>query len=180
MAKFWRLDRWVHQYYDLPLKEFLDPWRDRLIQHFYDNPPPEGVYNVYCNIAEVNNYLENIINPIIHEYYNVDSNFERNEYNIYVQDNENYNSVWHNHTEGTASITGVIYITPPQQGGGLEVSNPPREPYPVEAKENVLTLFPAWLLHRPLPQTDTKKRICINYSYSSYKRPVHKISGDLW
>lgn len=180
LGKFFRLNRWVHQYYDLPLMEFLDPWRDKLIQYYYDNPPPEGVYNVFCGIDEVNSYIDNLCTSIINQHYNVDPSFGPNELNIYVQDDEHFTSVWHNHSQGTSSITGVIYISPPKIGGGFEVWNAPFNPFTIEPKENVLTLFPTWLNHRPLPQEDKGKRICINYSYNTYKRPVHKISGDLW
>jgi hypothetical protein len=180
MYKFWRINRWVHQYYDLPLKKFLDPWRDKLIQHFYNNPPPKGLYNVICNIDEVNSYLDNIFSSVIENYYNIDPTYKEKHINLYIQNDNNYNSVWHNHTQGTSTITGVIYISPPEEGGGLEIHNAPFDPFPIPAQENVLTLFPSWLNHRPLPQKDKKERICINISYSSYKRPVHKISGDLW
>ena len=112
MYKFWRINRWVHQYYDLPLKKFLDPWRDKLIQHFYNNPPPKGLYNVICNIDEVNSYLDNIFSSVIENYYNIDPTYKEKHINLYIQNDNNYNSVWHNHTQGTSTITGVIYISP--------------------------------------------------------------------
>ena len=178
--KFWRIERFIHQYYDLPLKKFLESWEDKLIEYYYNEVQITKKYNVLCNIKEINEYLDDIITPIIFNNYNVDLPFTQNSYNIYVQDDKEYASVWHNHSTDTASITGVIYISPPKVGGGIEFKNEPFPSITIEPRENILTLFPSWLNHRPLPQKDKKKRICINYSYSCFKRPVHKISGDLW
>ena len=75
-----------------------------------------------------------------------------------------------------------MYIDPPLENEGgeiqfyLEGNNQPK----ILPQKNCVYFFPSWLMHRPLPQTSPQNRMCLNWSYTSSNRPLHKLTGDIW
>ena len=50
----------------------------------------------------------------------------------------------------------------------------------VKPRSNTITLFPYWMYHSPFPHEDNIERICINLAYCSMKKPIHKLTQDIW
>ena len=126
-------------------------------------------------------FVSDIIDFIIEEYYVIDKKFDNIACGGYYQTDKEYTSQFHNHIMNS-TITGTAYINPtkPGEGGELEMIFPNYQKIKYQPQEDIISLFPSWMLHRPLPQTRKEPRICLNYCFNSVKRPIHKMTGDKW
>ena len=97
---------------------------------------------------------------------------------IYVQNNQYYSSVWHNHVT-SSTINAVYYINPPETGGELELMMN-AQVYKFKPRINYLYLFPYWMEHRPAVQESSDWRISVNIEYLCVQRAVVKKTGILW
>tara|TARA_R110000803_G_scaffold198082_1_gene261773 strand:- start:171 stop:716 length:546 start_codon:yes stop_codon:yes gene_type:complete len=180
---FRRVDKHVHQYFH-PLEDLLFLWREKLLEHFYECLPKlEKSFNVSLNgekFSALTFELTNIIYPLIKKYYIIDDPVQPIQYRLYVQNNERFARVWHNHTEQNQYILGTIYDNIPTKGGEVGFKNKFLEDIIVKPRSNTITLFPYWMYHSPFPHEDNIERICINLAYCSMKKPIHKLTQDIW
>jgi len=102
----------------------------------------------------------------------VNGNFQPIRSWLYCQNNVHNNSVAHTHIN-TSSINAVTYIDVPNDGGALELDIMGEKTY-LKPTDDRIYFFPYWVVHRPLPQTDEKWRLCINLEFFDEKRPVRK------
>lgn len=97
---------------------------------------------------------------------------------IYCQNDKHAVSEWHSHIQ-TSTINAVFYYDVPKSGGELELDIL-GEKIIIKPEINKLYMFPGWVMHRTLPQKDSKWRICINLEYCDRERPMRKQTGLLW
>ena len=102
---------------------------------------------------------------------------------VYIQNNESYTSILHDHQSSLGSIAGVFYYNLPKEGGKFYykyLDGDWGEENEIQLQENKLYLFPAWLPHKPLPQQDSSYRVCFNIMYPSNERAIHKLTRNRW
>jgi len=176
---FNRLHKYVHEY-DFPYHDFLSSFKGRVLEEYGNKGDMYGpISNIGCEIKEINDFLIPKLNLLVESYYSLDKPWAPHGIMLYVQDNKDSNHTFHNHM-GAPVLTGVFYLDPPQNGGELEIMDLPFDSIKIKPKKDKVYIFPSWAYHRPLPQEDTTPRISFNWGYISSKRPVHKLSGDIW
>ena len=177
----------VHTYKVPGLNDRLIKYKDELVKEGenYQNDKNESLnFLLKNNILSEN--LFNTFSQIAHKYYNIDNTYDpRKIINVYYQTKKQTNNFFHHHCE--ASIVGTTYIDPHliEEGGELEflekfvnVDTPIQ--YKIKPEKDYIYMFPGWLLHQPLPHASNFPRICFNWVHIGSKRPVNKISGDIW
>lgn len=183
MINFIKGTDYLHIYYVPGLNDKLKVYKDVLIKEFFERR--ENKQEVNANIITSNldfqNECEKDFYKIVEEYYLVDSNWNFQNFGIYVQTKENFRDVFHHH-QRQSTIIATTYIDPfeEEEGGELELWNVHEDPIKIVPLKDHIYFFPAWLPHRPLPHKVDKTRVCLNWGYNCAKRPIHKITGDRW
>ena len=168
--------------------DLLIPYIDEVVSHYFTKID----YSKGFNVKYLNPLIRGTIIPRIHEI--VETNFDTevidNPYGfyLYVQNNQHYKSVFHNHRlckPGTtdSSITTTFYLQLPKQGGGFEICTTPgnmEHNKQFDLQESTLYIFPSWLYHRPMPQQDSEYRICFNYDVMTTNRPKFIPGNVVW
>ena len=181
---FHQIQEWLHAYYVEGLNDMLSPLTPSLINEFKEEEIDFKTKPNNFPIKEPVIYekLVPMFFSIVDYFYLVDKNpWLINDPMLYYQDNENFASVFHQHYD-LSQITAVTYIDPPKKedGGGIEFFYHDNMKVTLHPLPNYIYYFPSWLLHRPLPQTTSKPRLCINWCYEGSTRPIHKKTGDRW
>ena len=178
---FKKIDSFIHAYHIPFLHDYLLSFKEEWIRIFEKKIIEKKKKNQLGNILINNEKIDNIFTQILYNYYLIDKTWViDNPFGIYIQDKDSSVSAYHNHTPNT--IASTMYINPPLENEGGEIQFYLHEIYQpkILPQRDYIYFFPAWLMHRPLPQTTNQKRICINWSYNSSKRPTHKLTGDRW
>jgi hypothetical protein len=150
---------------------------DRYI-HFLNTPNSKLGNNYMFDNEDYARIIMPEFERVVQREFEVGPNLREEKYPyVYCQTNEMYKSIWHNHIN-TSVINAVTYIDVPESGGELEVEYDGK--HTVKVYEGYLYIFPGWMLHRPLPQTDTQWRICVNLEYICENVPWCKSRGIRW
>lgn len=163
--------------------EFCLDFKQDMIDVYNREITKTSGFNIpYFNKAFNNTFIP-MLKQCIHNIFDVDENIDELIPFLYIQDNKNFTSQFHNHVhKGTISTT--FYIDPPEGGGEFEyigrILDNNLEVKTEKPEKNILYMFPGWLYHRPTPQQDEKTRICINVDYNSRKRPILKELDLMW
>ena len=170
----------VHEY-DFPISDEIAKHEDAIVKQFLEEQDTtyknnQVGYNVIYRDSTLTETIEERLDKVINDNYILSPRIKPIQMNIYVQNNERSNNLWHQHIF-SSTISGVIYHNLPKDGGGFEF-NYQGDLYDIKPKENKLYLFPYWLVHRPMPQQDSGYRICINIEYLCQSRPMHKHQVD--
>ena len=166
MEKFILISDYFHAYEIPGLHDDLIGYKDRMIKKVDDNPPPPNTFYVYFDEKDFDEKYQSIFLNLIHKYYVVDNNWNKNGFGIYKQTQSNNVSAFHSHIDNN-TITAVTYIDPPiaNEGGGLEIFDPQRGFVIIQPVKDRIYFFPSWMIHRPLPQSSNITRISINWGY---------------
>jgi hypothetical protein len=183
-----RLHKYLHEY-DFPYHDYLVN-NLNFIDNIYEKGINEALENKAVNVPFYGNsifyFLNEKLNEIVLNNYYVDQSPNRAPLGIYKQVHTQthvYSS--HNHIDTNDSIIGVFYINPPKFNEGGELILHPGPTYDdhisILPEPNKLYLFPSWVFHHVNPQTSTLPRYSLNWGFPSHnKKPIHKITGDIW
>ena len=180
---FKQLNPYIHVYYIPQLHDYLKTFKEEFKKIFQNSPAGKRTNeDPLEDIPMISNEgIYNVFNSILNKFYLIDSDWTTNQsIGIYYQDNNSNINLYHNHFP--SSITATTYIDPPLKNEGGEIQffiHEINQPIVLPQKDHVY-FFPSWLMHRPLPQITPKERICMNWIYTSSKRPIHKLTGDRW
>ena len=172
---------------EFPINDLLAPFKDQLISDYY-NALKKGDGSGYSKKVKIQAVLD-IIKPLwtdIVSYHFHPLPLSQPEFKVwlYAQNNTNGRSGWHNHPE--AELNTVFYLDAPKEGGGLQLLNvdPSINKFKeeiIQVENNKLYLMPFWWYHRPLPQKDSKERLCFNIQYHSKDRiRLRQRNGIIW
>ena len=175
----------IHQYHVPNLHNILLKYKVEIFKNI-SGKEEEHLYKPgKANIEVKSKVVRNIVisvNSYIadHFYYLKDSYYRDAKIGAYIQDNKSNISVFHTHWQGT--LVSTLYLDPPNEGEGgeFEIVLPPNDSFKIQPKKDYIYFIPGWLLHRPLPQTTTIPRVCINWVENSMMRPIHKLTGQRW
>ena len=171
--------------FDFPSSQFLEKHKDSLFQAYVESRKTLYKGNDFTLInSPINHYFNQKIKNLIEDNFYLNHTNVDIGLNLYVQDNENNASIFHNHSHTPSSICGVFYYNIPKEGGEFEVFDYPNHPIEnsiqFKPQEDKIYVFPPWLYHRPLPQKDKTPRLCINFQYIGDSRPIMKKFGFIW
>jgi hypothetical protein len=150
----------------------------KFIHDKIENNSKESGYNTLFDDPVYTNTIKNKFLKVIEDKFRVSNQLSEIKTWIYVQNNQYYNSVWHNHVT-TSTINAVYYINPPEVGGELELTMNAQS-YKFKPQINYLYLFPYWMEHRPVVQESPDWRISVNIEYLCEQRAIVKETGILW
>lgn len=150
--------------------------RDRLEGPSYDLQ--KKGYNTLYDDEAYTSIISKAFTAIVKENFIVSSQLAPIKTWIYVQNKENWSSVWHTHVS-TSTVNAVFYINPPEKGGGLSLRLNGVETT-IQPKPNYLYVFPYWMEHKPNPQEDEDWRISVNIEYVCSQRAIVKETGVVW
>ena len=94
---------------------------NKFIHDKIENNLGGGGYNTLFDDPVYTNTIKNKFLKVIEDKFWVSNQLSEIKTWIYVQNNQYYNSVWHNHVT-TSTINAVYYINPPEVGGELELT----------------------------------------------------------
>ena len=176
----------IHEY-DFPYHNYLKEYKTEIINNYF------SIKKKYPNVTDypislnhpLSILLEPKLNTLIKENYYINEPLSKFGFRTYIQNNQNFTSVYHNHLS-PSSISATFYLDPPKDGGEIkflvgfdEKENQSQEIF-IKPKSDKVYVFPYWLFHSPTPQKDEEYRICFNWGYSSPQRPVHKMTLLPW
>lgn len=172
---------------DFPINDLLLPYKEKLIQEYYQALEKSDGRG-YSKKVQIQPVLD-IIKPLWIEAINYHFKplpLSHPEFKVwlYAQNNKNNRSVWHNHPE--SELNTVFYLDIPEEGGELQMLNvdPSINKFKeqkVKVENNKLYIMPFWWYHRPLPQKDSKERLCFNIQFHSRDRiRLKQRNGILW
>lgn len=182
--KFIRHNPFFHEY-DFPVSKVLEKYKSELIETFKNTSLPKDVHNVVIENPKIYEYLVPNFYKLIQYWYNVPPPIGYVNIALYVQNSVKSTNIFHSHIDkgvNTTSLTATFYLhdLKENEGGEIQIAIPPDPPLTIPTQKDKIYLFPNWLLHRPLPQTSKKMRICFNWGYISDKKFIHRLSGDAW
>lgn len=180
--EFFRIDRYIHSYKVEGLHSFLSRFREEFNSIFLEKQKVKGnILNEEINNPIIEEGLDKIFINIIENNYIVDRRWAASSLNLYSQNNKYSQSIYHNHIDSSA-ITATTYLDPttPQEGGGIQFFLHQTEEIIINPLPDYIYFFPSWIMHKPLPQTSTQNRYCVNWGYECSKIPIHKLTGDKW
>jgi len=155
---------WKNHVYSILMNQ--TPETDKLAKLFY-----KLIKNTFHNIDEIDDELINTDKPLKNVRY-ID-----HPYSFVCSKDKRVlpKAPWHSHiTQWT--INGVYYSTMPEEESTLCVQDPEASPLDVvevKLKKRMFLVFPSWVQHKPRqPKKSNEPRVCINYGYLSFKRPV--------
>ena len=149
----------IHEY-DFPYHSHLKEYKTEILNNFFSwkkEKPSITDFPLPLNHPLVT-LLEPKLTTLIKDNYYVDKPLSNFGFRAYIQNNQNFTSFYHNHLS-PSSISAVFYLDPPKEGGeikfllGFDEENKPQELY-LKPKKDKVYIFPYWLYHSPLPQTD--------------------------
>jgi hypothetical protein len=176
---FYPIHPFIHEY-DFPYHDEVLEHKNDILKQFKEKigikHADRDTYTVDYVNEPLRKKIEQRFDKVVHDNYSVDPRMQDLSLNVYVQNKEHSNSLWHDHVF-SATINAVFYLNLPKVGGGLQFIYQ-GEQLTLQPKINKIYLFPYWLQHRPLPQEDNDYRICFNLQYMCKTRPAHKIAGN--
>ena len=182
--KFVGINHYVHAYHIPGLHNLLSNYRDEFRITYSDNISSNrktlGTANVNLENEKLKKNLDGLLYRTTKKFYVIGKRWEKTPFGIYVQDNEDSINQFHSHFQ--ASLVATLYLDPieNESGGELEIVIPPSEPLKIIPRKDYIYFIPGWLLHRPLPQKRKTPRFCLNWVYTSNRRPIHKLTGERW
>jgi len=196
--EFQQISQYVHSYHVKGLHSKLLKFKTPLLKEFYntDLSQPSEYYrklykerelvasNITLELQPISRNVQEIFLYLAKKYFHFEGQWNISKVGCYVQDEKEFQSVYHHHYLDS-SIVGVTYIDPPikEEGGGIEfnmANTNPTNPFIIYPKPDYFYLFPAWALHRPLPQTSKIPRISLNIGLDTIIRPLNKITNIVW
>lgn len=180
MSKYVEICEYIYEY-DFPVASMFDFYSEDIVENYFKKQQKEFAagYSYEYENKHLCEKVSTAFEKIINDDFEVSERLNKTKLWTYVQNDEFFNCVSHNHVR-SSTINAVFYINPPEKegGGGLEytIGNEVHTLYP---QTNKLYVMPYWLYHRPLPQSEKKWRISVNIEYECSRRPVHK-SGAVW
>ena len=187
--KFERINPFVHSY-TFPFHDLLKLYKDHFIEEWKGHQLPNHDNNIVANFPsdEKVDILHKLLIPhimgIVNQYYIIEGSKTSENFGMYVQNGEYNVEAFHNHifSPNSVAMIATFYIDPPStnEGGGLDFMFHQNLIENVKVEKDKIYFFPNWLLHSPSPQKSNNFRICFNYSIYSIKKPLNKISGDIW
>jgi len=170
------------------IHEILLPYKEEMVQYFFNNIKKQNdtSYSVFYTNPIIENKILPSVKQIVKESFNLDdvTIFPPS---IYVQNNDSYSHVYHNHVRCTPSylspsLVANVYLDPPKDGGELEIVDDLNleEQFKISVEKNKIYFLPSWAYHRPCPQKDTNFRLCLSIDIFSTQRPFFKPLGIYW
>lgn len=158
---------------------YLNDFKPEFVKQYIENVDASKGYNVlYKNDAL--DRTKNIFEECVKDNFKVSEKLNPPKAWLYCQNNKSNFNILHNHIR-TASVNGVIYISPPEDNGGeLFYLDETGTAKILKVEENKLYLFPGWMLHKPEPQQSPDWRVCINIEYLCSSRPLSLATNLLW
>lgn len=176
------INRWVHSY-EFKYSDFLGNNLDLIIEDYWDGKK-EIAKDSPIRLDFVNDFINENLNKIIQDNYYAGKNLANSPTNLYVQlpnAPKEEQSFYHNHTHTVGNIIGVFYLNIPEEGGEFSVWNPPiLDHFQFKPEIDRVYFFPIWLMHKALPHSGDKVRVCFNWAYNGDIRPIHKLTGNKW
>jgi len=175
---------YAHVYEVKGWNDILLQYKDEIITTFEENK--KGVwdkenYNIKFNNKKFNeNYNKSMI-ELLDRYYYLDNIWGVEDPQIYIQDNKSSKNILHNHNQ--MSIVTTSYIDPLEGDGQLELKvsfSDEDSNLKITPQKDYIYAFPGWMWHRPLPQKNNHKRICLNWGMYTNVRVIHKLNGGRW
>tara|TARA_R110000803_G_scaffold36285_1_gene78003 strand:+ start:1845 stop:2405 length:561 start_codon:yes stop_codon:yes gene_type:complete len=165
---------------EFPYHDYVSKYKDKLISNYTTlKQQHPDLTDIPVEINELNDTILPAIDKLVNHQFWVGDPISNSSMYVYIQNNEIFESRYHNHVHIGGTINAVFYIDPPQEGGEIEfiydIQN--NNSLKIQPQPNVIYFFPNWLYHRPLPQKDKHYRLCFNYRHNSNVRPIHKLSG---
>lgn len=178
--------RWVHVYHVESLHNQLLYYKDQLLQDFIDLPREDTKQFKVANKGVKNDFvtslLRGVFTDIVTRYYHIGETYTTSIISAYAQNIDNSVNDFHHHYHQN-NIIGVTYISPPKEGGELEILIPPdlsSYSFKIKPLPDHVYIFAGFVLHRPLPHNTKDYRISLNWGLNTTQRPIHKLTGDLW
>lgn len=128
-------------------------------EHMVENDPGCFSHCFYDFSRIKSNYFENL-EPILFKL-EVKSLIKIRT-NLYISQKEIYESEWHNDFPYENSMTAILYLNSCNGKTVLKLDDEIKE---VESIENRMLIFPAKTEHKMISQTDSKRRMVINFNY---------------
>jgi hypothetical protein len=167
---------------DFDLEELNQKYKPDMVNQFIQKKIVEQDQSAGYNMEYVNpaytKVVANKFHLLVEELFDVSELLNPIKTWMYVQNNEHCTDNWHDHVR-TASVNGVFYIDPPENGGALQLIYLDTV-HTVEIQPKRLYIFPGWLCHRPTKQEDENWRVSINVEYYCRHRPIVKSTGIIW
>ena len=167
----------IHQYH-FPVHDLIRKEKEDILQQNREKCVVKGLHNNLYDNPNLTKQIFSKFESLVESFYDVSPLLNEPGLFTYVQSNVKNSPIFHHHLN-KASLSGVLYIDPPKQGGELEFIIGERF-FKIKPEVNMLYIFPGWLYHRPLAQKDVLERVSINMEYLCMSRPRHKITKFLW
>lgn len=189
-AEWWK--KWYKESFvlvkDFPYSSYIKQHEQLLIDHFISNhgiwrsnQTSDTGYNISCDDLKELDFVKDRFKEVIFDNFSgINANYTI-DCSIYIQNKQNFSSVWHSHTQ-TSTIVATTYINVPDIGGEL-ICKIKEEPYALKLEEDKIYMFPYWLQHKPSPQHDEHDdlwRICLNLQFQCDNRVMVKETGIMW
>ena len=178
------LHNYIHEF-DFFSSAFLRRDKEELVRFYEDNRGKgDGSNDIELTNTPLSHFFNLKVKNLIKENYIIDHSKEDIAFNLYIQNKDISENIFHNHIHRNFSICGVMYLDVPQEGGEIEFLHYPENgennPIKIKPQEDKIYFFPPWLYHRPLPHISLTTRICINLGYRSNLRPILKKYNLMW
>jgi hypothetical protein len=170
---------------EFPHSSYIKKHEQLLIDYFINshgvwksNQSSDTGYSIKCNhLREIDFIRDRFEEVVLDNFSGINTNYNI-DCSIYIQNKENFTSVYHSHTQ-TSTIVATTYINVPDVGGQLEYRIK-EDPCTLNLQEDMVYMFPYWLQHKPIPQHDDLWRICINLEFQCDSRVTVKDTGVRW
>tara|TARA_R110000803_G_C11826579_1_gene302689 strand:- start:81 stop:623 length:543 start_codon:yes stop_codon:yes gene_type:complete len=180
MNEFIYISDYMHGYRIQGLHDNLIQYKEIMIEQYKNFPPHSNAANIMFQNIEFQKTYNNLLLNIVNQNYLVDQNWIDGKFGIFLQDDTTRLLERHNHIK-THTLNAVFYIDPPSPGEGGDLEYWGNLDFnTLHPEKDVIYFFPAWMIHRPLPQISKIPRIAINWGYRCTQRPIHKITGTVW
>ena len=163
---------------DFPFHDIAKEHKDDMFDQYLKKIDPDKGFNIEYTNEPLMSKLRDEFEKVVKDNFEVDDVRVPIKSYIYCQDDFHGVYKLHNHIS-TATISGVMYVDPPKDGGELLLFED-GEFYKQTIEKDKIYLFPYWVWHQPTPQKDKLIRISINFEYKCTKRPLHKVSKQMW
>lgn len=170
------LDDYIHAYdFDF---SYLNSFKEEFVDWYVNNLNQDAGYNVLYKHPALDKLLHTFV-ECIEKNFTISEKLNPSETWLYCQNNKHSFNCLHNHAR-TASVNGVVYVSPPDNDGKLIYINQNGEFRKLLVEENKLYLFPSWLIHMPEKQQSSDWRVCVNVEYLCAMRPVETQTNLMW
>lgn len=177
-----QLHTYLHEYDFLYHDYISSNFKKEILDSYYQNLSLKtGSLDFPFANDKLNNFILPKLNKIVQNHYWVGDKLYESPLRIYIQNNKESISRYHNHSGGMCALSGVFYLDPPKEGGEiLFLFELDEQPFKLKPQKDKLYLFPMWVYHTPTKQQDPEPRICFNWNYASNIRPIDKAYGTQW